>query len=115
LEELALPSVGASFKKCRRCTPILPKAQAHFPNFQKNIFLFLFLFQKNWDSPTGLGVDLRPAGDRWSPAGRMSMPGPIGLFPFLLKFFSSCLLLFAQVVNSFSLAAAHAHPAQTSP
>jgi hypothetical protein len=46
LEDLALPSVGASFKKWGRCTPILPKAQAHFPNFQKFIFYFLFNFKK---------------------------------------------------------------------
>jgi hypothetical protein len=38
LEELALPSVGASFKKWGCYSPILPKALAHFPNFQKFIF-----------------------------------------------------------------------------
>jgi hypothetical protein len=69
LEELPLPSVGASFKKWGSCTPILPKALAHFPNFQKLIFFKIKKFQKNWDSPAGTGIDLRPAGDRWSPAG----------------------------------------------
>jgi hypothetical protein len=39
LEELALPSVGASFKKWGCSTPILPKALAHHPNFQKNKIL----------------------------------------------------------------------------
>jgi hypothetical protein len=38
LEELALPSVGASFKKWGCCTPILSKALAHHPNFQKFFF-----------------------------------------------------------------------------
>jgi hypothetical protein len=35
MEHLILPSVGVSFKKWGCCTPILPKALAHFPNFQK--------------------------------------------------------------------------------
>jgi hypothetical protein len=35
MEDLALPSVRASFKKWGCCTPILPKALAHCPNFQK--------------------------------------------------------------------------------
>jgi hypothetical protein len=87
LEELPLPSVGASFKKWGRYTPILPKALAHFPNFQKFIFFKIKKFQKNWDSPAGTGIDPRPAGDQRSPAGRGSTPGAAGLLPFLLNFF----------------------------
>jgi hypothetical protein len=77
-----------------------PKSPGTFPKLPKIHFLFLFLIQKNWDSPTGPGVDLRlagngrpqvggpgPAGDQQLPAGRKLMPGPVGLFPFLLKFF----------------------------
>jgi hypothetical protein len=37
MEHLTLPSVGASFKKRGCCIPILPKALAHSPNFQKKI------------------------------------------------------------------------------
>jgi hypothetical protein len=37
MEDVTLPSVGASFKKWVCCTPILPKALAHFLNFQKKI------------------------------------------------------------------------------
>jgi hypothetical protein len=35
MEDLTLPSVGASFKKWGCCTPIFPKALAHFLNFPK--------------------------------------------------------------------------------
>jgi hypothetical protein len=35
MEDLTLPSVGASFKKWGCYTPILPKALAHSSNFQK--------------------------------------------------------------------------------
>jgi hypothetical protein len=35
MEHLTLPSVGASFKKWECFTPILAKALAHSPNFQK--------------------------------------------------------------------------------
>jgi hypothetical protein len=39
MEHLTLPSVGASFKKWRCCTPILPKALAHSSKLpQKNKF-----------------------------------------------------------------------------
>jgi hypothetical protein len=38
MEDLTLPSVGASFKKWGCCTLILPKALAHFPNFQNSKF-----------------------------------------------------------------------------
>jgi hypothetical protein len=40
------------------------------------------------------------AGDQRSLAGHKSTPGPIELSPFFWIFFSSCLPLFAQVVNS---------------
>jgi hypothetical protein len=33
MEDLTLPSVGASFKKWRCCIPILPKGLAFSPNF----------------------------------------------------------------------------------
>jgi hypothetical protein len=36
MEDLTLPSVGASFKKWGCCTPILPKTLAHYPNFQNS-------------------------------------------------------------------------------
>jgi hypothetical protein len=48
------------------------KSPGPFPELPKIHFLKIKKFQKNWDSPTGPGVDLRPAGDRWLPAG----PGP---------------------------------------
>jgi hypothetical protein len=35
MEDLTLPSVGASFKKWGCYTPILREAQAQSPNFQK--------------------------------------------------------------------------------
>jgi hypothetical protein len=124
------------------------KSPSPFPKLPKIHFLKIKKIQKNWDSPTGPGVDPRPAGDSWSPAvprpptcgrrllvakmpatsgrgqatrsrplvsGMRSTPGPVELCPFLLKFFSSYPPHFAQVVNSFSLAAAHALPAHTSP
>jgi hypothetical protein len=37
MEDLTLPKNGASFKKWVCCTPILPKALAHFLNFPKKI------------------------------------------------------------------------------
>jgi hypothetical protein len=46
MEHLTLPSVGASFKKWRCCTPILPKALAHSPNFPKENFKKIKKFKK---------------------------------------------------------------------
>jgi hypothetical protein len=96
LEELALPSVGASFKKWGCCTPILPKAKllGPFSKLPKIYFFKIKKFQKNWDNRIV-----------WT----------CRAVPIFFEFFSSCPPLFAQVVNSFSLAATHAHPAQTSP
>jgi hypothetical protein len=37
MEDLTLPSIGASFKKWGCCKPILPKGLAHSPNFSKKI------------------------------------------------------------------------------
>jgi hypothetical protein len=37
MEDLTLPSEGGSLKKWVYCAPILPKALAHSPNFQKKI------------------------------------------------------------------------------
>jgi hypothetical protein len=54
--------------------------------FSKLPIIYLFLIQKiqkNWDNLIGTGVDLRPAGDHWSPVS----PGLVGLFPFFLNFF----------------------------
>jgi hypothetical protein len=90
------------------------KSPGPFPKLPKIHFFKIKKFEKNWDSLIGAGVDPRPAGDQWSPAGCRSTHGLVRLFPFFLNFFSSCPALFAQVVNSFSLAAAHARPAQTS-
>jgi hypothetical protein len=74
LEELALPSVGASFKKWGCYTPILSKALAHHPNFQK----FFFFKQK---------ISKKFELSHRSSAGRGSTPAPVGQFPFFLNFF----------------------------
>jgi hypothetical protein len=55
---------------------------------------------------------LGPAGDQQSSSGRGSTLGPTQPAPFFLKFF---FLLFAHVVNYFSLVSEHARLAQTSP
>jgi hypothetical protein len=47
MEYLTLPSIGASFKKWRCYIPILPKALAHSPKFQKKKFK---IFKKNGQS-----------------------------------------------------------------
>jgi hypothetical protein len=44
-----------------------PKSPGPFPKLPKIHFLKIKKFQKNWDSLTGLGVNPRPAGDRWLP------------------------------------------------
>jgi hypothetical protein len=46
MEHLTLSSVGASFKKWRCYTCILPKALAHSPNFQRKILKYLKIFKK---------------------------------------------------------------------
>jgi hypothetical protein len=57
MEHLTIPSVGASFKKWGCYTPILPKALAHSPNFQKKL-IFKLIFSKEWrQSLIGLGVN----------------------------------------------------------
>jgi hypothetical protein len=71
MEHLTVPSVGAKFKKWGCCTPILPKALAHSPNFPKKLKR-IKNFKNKGIEPDRLGVDLQPAGDRWSPPG----PGP---------------------------------------
>jgi hypothetical protein len=86
-----------------------PQKPWPIPKLPKIHFLKIKKFQKNWDSRIGPGVNPR------SPTGRGLTPGPVRLFPFFLNFFSFLPPLFAQVVNSFSLATAHARPAQTSP
>jgi hypothetical protein len=43
-----------------------PKSPGPFPKVPK-IHFFNKKIQKNWDSLISVGVDLRPAGDRWSP------------------------------------------------
>jgi hypothetical protein len=53
LGELALRSVGASFKKWGCCTPILPKALGHFPNFQNMFFLPALHFLRKWSTLAG--------------------------------------------------------------
>jgi hypothetical protein len=63
------------------------KSLGPFPKLLKIHFFNIKKFQKNWDSPTGPGVELWPAGDQWLPAGRRSTPGLVELFPFLLNFF----------------------------
>jgi hypothetical protein len=139
MEDLTLPSVGASFKKWVWCTPIFPKAMAHFLNFPKKKLKKLEIVC------IGSGVGPWLAGDRWSLAGlgprpaiadpwlldrrrpwvggpmsankqrsladrgRVHEPQPVQIF-----FNSSCLPFFVHVVNSFSLVLAHACPAQSS-
>jgi hypothetical protein len=62
MEDLTLSSVGASFKKWMCCTPILPKALAHFLNFHKKKFKKIEIVCK------GSGVSPRP------PTGRERVP-----------------------------------------
>jgi hypothetical protein len=40
MEDLTLPSIGASFKKSGCCTYLLPKVLAHSPNLQKKFQKF---------------------------------------------------------------------------
>jgi hypothetical protein len=101
------------------------KSPGPFPKLPKINFLKIKKFQKNWNSPIGPGVDPRLVGDRWL------LPGPgsptcghppaagrrldlSGCSHFCWILFSSYPPLLVQVVNSFSLAAAHARPTQTS-
>jgi hypothetical protein len=115
LEELALPSVRASFKKWGYCTPILPKALAHFPNFQKFFFFKLKNFKKLGTARQAeASIYGRPAtSGRLLAAGqRLSLSSYIH---FSRIFFSSYPPLFVQVVISFSFTTAHARPAQASP
>jgi hypothetical protein len=49
-----------------------PKSLGPFPKLPKIHFFKFKKIQRNWDSLTSAGVDPRPVGDRWSPAG----PGP---------------------------------------
>jgi hypothetical protein len=73
MEDLTLPSVGASFKKWGCCTSILPKGLAHSPNFP-NYYFFLKEKRKEWNhSLTSGGLPPQSAGDRWS----LSSPGPL--------------------------------------
>jgi hypothetical protein len=46
-----------------------PKSPGPSPKLPKIPFFEIKKFQKNLNCPTGAGVDPRPAGDRWSPAG----------------------------------------------
>jgi hypothetical protein len=69
------------------------KSPGPFLKLPKIPFLKIKEFEKKGDRP-GL------VGDQWLFAGHGATPGPVGLFSFFLNFFSSCLLLFAQVVNS---------------
>jgi hypothetical protein len=70
MEHLTLPSIGASFKKWRSCTPILP-------NFPKNKFNSI---QKKGTRPDRLGIDLWRAVDlQLRPGrGRATRPRPLG-------------------------------------
>jgi hypothetical protein len=55
------------------------KSPGPFPKLPKIHFLKIKKIQKNWNSPTGPGVNHGPAGNQWSPAGHGLTPGPIGL------------------------------------
>jgi hypothetical protein len=46
-----------------------PKSPDPSPKLPKILFFQIKKFQKNLKCPTGIGVDPRLAGDRWSPAG----------------------------------------------
>jgi hypothetical protein len=89
-------------------TPILPKALAHSPNFQKKNFK-ISKFQKKMDSL--VLSKCQPAVARWPRVNAWTGPDCF----FFLIVLISCPPLFAQVVNSYWLAPAHGHPAQTSP
>jgi hypothetical protein len=51
MEDLTLPSVEGSLKKCVYCAPILPNILAHSPNFQKNKILNIYSFKKGQADP----------------------------------------------------------------
>jgi hypothetical protein len=102
MEDLTLPSVGASFKKWGHCTPILPKALAHSLNFpNKKIKI-------KKEKKKGI-VRTRPG---FGPSPMARCPS-LNLCNFI--FYSSCPPFFAHVVNSWWLAPAHARPTQTLP
>jgi hypothetical protein len=46
MDDFTLPSVGASFKKWKFCTPILPKGMAQSSNFSKKKFKKIQNIQK---------------------------------------------------------------------
>jgi hypothetical protein len=53
-----------------------PKSPSPFSKLPKIHFFKIKKFQKNWESMTGTGVDLRPAGDRRSAVqGRLATNG----------------------------------------
>jgi hypothetical protein len=92
MEHLTLPSVGASFKKWGCCTPILPKALAHFPNFQNKKSKKIWKHAKNWKSRSLSRHEPWLAGDCWS----LTSSGP----PFLYIatfFFQTPALLFGHM------------------
>jgi hypothetical protein len=97
MEDLTLLSVGASFKKWVCCTSILPKALAHFLNFQKikksKICNSLHRF-------------------RCQPASTVGCPN-LSLCNFLK--INSWPPFFLHEVSSSWLAPTHAHPAQSLP
>jgi hypothetical protein len=64
LEDLTLPSVGASFRKWRCCTPILLKGLAHSPNFSKK-FILKGPQSNRWRATTVTGG--RPLVADWMP------------------------------------------------
>jgi hypothetical protein len=106
MEDFTLPSVGGSLKKWVHYAPILPKPPGLFPKLLKKNFTKKN-FKKIKTNCIESGVGPRPAGDRWSPAGRGWVPEPS---PVQFFFNSSYPPFFPHVVNSFSLVPAHALP-----
>jgi hypothetical protein len=105
MEDLTLPSVGGSLKKWVHCAPIQQK------KIQKK-------FKKFENSSRAIGQARgRRATIGRQPAARGShfilLPPPFFLLPPL--FFLLLPPLLGTLVNSTSLASAHACPAQTSP
>jgi hypothetical protein len=109
MEDWTLPCVGASFKKWGCYTLIFPKYQAHFQTSPKKVKIYKKIAKK------GAAHNLSNYG-RCRRATSSCLPSPGPLFCTTATFFSNSSPSFwAHVVNSFSLAQAHARPTQTPP
>jgi hypothetical protein len=109
MEDLTLPSVGATFKKWGCCTPTLPKCHDVPHNSkrkQKKKSKKLKIVMRQWD---------RLVVARWPCTGPILFFLPPLSFLLPPPFFLLHPPLLDILVNSTSLAPTHARPAQTSP